>query len=164
MKIAKSRSFKSARRQQGAVLFVGLMLLILMALLGLAGMQSTTLQERMAGNYRNYHLAFQNAESVLRTRERTIRQVVSSNAATTSDNEQCAAEDAFDRQNWIATQTAGGSHTGDITTCTVGYAGISVGTIRKNDRLSPMFRVLGLDRDNATSPTSTAVIETVFIP
>lgn len=161
----KSRTaFVGARHQRGAVLFVGLMLLILMALLGLAGMQSTTLQERMAGNYRNYTLAFERTEAVLRARERLIRTTVASNAATSSDVERCSVEDAFDRPNWIASQTTPGTNSGDITTCTVGYAGISVGTIRKNDRLSPMFRVLGLDWDRAADPTSTAVIETIFIP
>ncbi len=155
----------SAKRQQGAVLFVGLMILILMALLGVAGMQATTMQEKMAGNYRNANLAFQRTEAVLRVRERLIRQTVSSNASTTSNIEQCSSEDAFDRLSWISSQTnVSAVHTGDITACTTGYAGISVGTTRKNERLSPMFRILGMDHDRDSDYTSAAVVETVFIP
>ncbi|MCM5640131.1 PilX N-terminal domain-containing pilus assembly protein, partial [Xanthomonas hortorum] len=39
--------------QSGAVLYVALIMLILLALLGIAGMQVTGLQERMAFNYRS---------------------------------------------------------------------------------------------------------------
>jgi type IV pilus assembly protein PilX len=62
-----SRSF--ARRQQGAVLVVSLLLLLVMTLLGLGASQSTRLQERMAGNQRDQEMALQGAEASLRAAE-----------------------------------------------------------------------------------------------
>jgi type IV pilus assembly protein PilX len=51
--------------QQGFVLVVALVLLLVLTLLGLAAAQSTSLEERMAGNARNHDLAFQAAEAGL---------------------------------------------------------------------------------------------------
>ena len=48
---ARRRSLHSPRSQRGAVLYVVLIMLVLMALLGIAGMQVTSMQERMAANY-----------------------------------------------------------------------------------------------------------------
>ena len=62
-------SFKPAynkpRTQQGVVLIVGLIMLLLMTLIGTTGMQMTSLEEKMAGNMRDRNLAFQAAESAL---------------------------------------------------------------------------------------------------
>ena len=54
------------KRQTGASLIVSLMLLVVLPLLGLSGMQSTIMQERMSSNVRDKGLAFQAAESALR--------------------------------------------------------------------------------------------------
>lgn len=59
-------------RQQGAALIVGLIFLVALTLLGLASMQSTILQERMAGGSRDRSLAFQAAEAALRDAKRDI--------------------------------------------------------------------------------------------
>ncbi len=56
-------------RQRGAVLIVSLIFLLLMTLIGVTAMQTTTLQERMAGNMRDQNLAFQAAEAALRQGE-----------------------------------------------------------------------------------------------
>lgn len=58
--------------QRGAVLVVSLLLLLVMTVLALGASQATRMQERMAGNARDYDLAFQSAESALRTGERLI--------------------------------------------------------------------------------------------
>lgn len=52
--------------QKGSALVVSLIMLLVMSMLGLTAMQSTTLQERMAGNMRDRNLAFQAAEAALR--------------------------------------------------------------------------------------------------
>lgn len=57
------------RRQGGAVLVVGLIILVILTLLGVQAMRSNVLQERMAGNMRERNLAFQAAESALRLGE-----------------------------------------------------------------------------------------------
>ena len=63
----------AGRNQQGAVLVVALMFLIILTLLGLAAMTSTTLEEKMAGNSRDYNIALQSAEAALRDAEADLR-------------------------------------------------------------------------------------------
>ncbi len=60
------------KKQSGAVLFVSLIMLILLTLLGVSGMQSTILEEKMSGNYRDQNVAFQAAEATLLQAENYI--------------------------------------------------------------------------------------------
>lgn len=55
--------------QRGAALIISLIFLLLMTLIGVTSMQTTTLQERMAGNARDRNLALQSAEAGLRQGE-----------------------------------------------------------------------------------------------
>lgn len=59
-------------RQQGAALIVGLIMLLLLTLIGVAGMRDTLLQEKMAGNMLDREVALQAAESALRAAEASI--------------------------------------------------------------------------------------------
>ena len=61
--------------QQGVVLIVGLIMLLLLTLIGTTGMQMTSLEEKMAGNMRDRNLAFQAAESALAAGEFYLRNV-----------------------------------------------------------------------------------------
>jgi type IV pilus assembly protein PilX len=54
------------RRQSGAILIVSLLLLLVLTVLGIVMMQTTRMQERMAGATRDLNLALQGAESGLR--------------------------------------------------------------------------------------------------
>ena len=54
------------RRQQGAILIVSLLMLLVLTLLALATMRAATFEERMAGNARDVNLSFQSAEAALR--------------------------------------------------------------------------------------------------
>jgi type IV pilus assembly protein PilX len=56
-------------RQRGSALIISLVFLLLLTILGMGAMQSSTLQERMAGNTRDYNVAFQAAEAGLRAGE-----------------------------------------------------------------------------------------------
>jgi Tfp pilus assembly protein PilX len=60
-----TRSRTLSRRQKGAVLIVGLVILLVVTMIGVGGQQSTVLQERMAGNMRQNNIAFQAAEAAL---------------------------------------------------------------------------------------------------
>lgn len=60
------------RPQQGAVLVIALIMLLAMTLIGVTGLSSTTMQERMAGNLREVNLAFQAAEAALREGENDL--------------------------------------------------------------------------------------------
>lgn len=59
----------SKKEQRGAVLIVSMLLLLIMTILGLSMSQTTTLQERMAGNARDASAAFEGAEAGLRAGE-----------------------------------------------------------------------------------------------
>jgi type IV pilus assembly protein PilX len=60
-------------RQAGATLVVALLMLLVLTVLGLASLQVTRMEERMAGNSRDVNLAFQGAEAGLRDAEEGIR-------------------------------------------------------------------------------------------
>ncbi|MGH8142384.1 MAG: pilus assembly PilX family protein [Steroidobacteraceae bacterium] len=55
----------SRRRQQGAVLFVALILLLILTLLGVGLARNETTEERLAQNDNNHQLALQTAEAAL---------------------------------------------------------------------------------------------------
>ncbi len=57
------------QRQQGSVLVIGLIFVVLLTLIGMQSINDTQLQERMAGNLRDRNAAFQAAEAALRTAE-----------------------------------------------------------------------------------------------
>ena len=56
-------------KQTGAVLFVGLMMLLVMSLIAVTSMQGSTLEVRMAGNTRDSLVALQTAEAALKAGE-----------------------------------------------------------------------------------------------
>jgi type IV pilus assembly protein PilX len=59
------RAQRASRRAGGAVLITGLVLLVAMTVIGVTAMQTTVLEERMAGNLRDRNVAFQAAEAGL---------------------------------------------------------------------------------------------------
>jgi type IV pilus assembly protein PilX len=59
-------------KQKGAVLVIGLLLLLILTIIGVTAMQMSRVQERMAGNTRDLNLAFQASEAALRNGENMI--------------------------------------------------------------------------------------------
>ena len=68
---------RQARRQQGAVFVISLVILLVVTLLAVGSMRTTLLEEKMAGNASDRNLAFQAAESAVREAEAFIEGVVS---------------------------------------------------------------------------------------
>ena len=68
-KMRRTPKLASRCRQKGAVLIFCLVFLAILTMLGVSGMESTILEERMSGNMRDYTLAFQAAESALKNAE-----------------------------------------------------------------------------------------------
>jgi len=62
--------------QKGMALFVALIMILLLTLLGLAAIQVTAMQEKMAGNYRTFNFAFNRAEDALRKVEFDVQQTI----------------------------------------------------------------------------------------
>jgi type IV pilus assembly protein PilX len=63
-------------RQKGSALIISLVFLVVLTVLSVAAMQGTTMQERMAVNYRESNEALQAAEAALRTAERYLELAV----------------------------------------------------------------------------------------
>lgn len=74
-------------KQSGSVLILSLVVLLVLTLLGLSGMNTTIMQERMAGNVQEMNSAFQAAEAGLRDGEADVANNV---VETTVFNEDCS--------------------------------------------------------------------------
>lgn len=81
MKISGFKHSSPLAKQAGSVLIISLMFLLLLTILGLASMQNTALQERMAGNFAERNSAFQLAELAIRTAERLHADAISSGSS-----------------------------------------------------------------------------------
>ena len=63
---------RTSTQQRGAVLIVGLIILTILTILGMTSIQTTTLEERMAGNTLSSNSALQATEAALRQGEATV--------------------------------------------------------------------------------------------
>jgi len=70
---APAMASRTPAGQRGTVLVVALVFLVIMTLLGVGSMQSSVLEERMAGNMRDDRVSFEAAESALRMGEEQLR-------------------------------------------------------------------------------------------
>jgi len=61
------------QHQQGSVLVISLILLMVLTLLGISSIRNATMQERMSGAMRDQSIAFQAAEAALREGEAYLR-------------------------------------------------------------------------------------------
>jgi type IV pilus assembly protein PilX len=103
--------------QSGAVLIISLIMLLLLTLIGTSSMQSTSLEEKMAGNMRDKSLAFQAAESALKAAESSLPPAVSPtdsgtggiySSTSTIPTAAAILTDAFWTTNPVATSTVTG--------------------------------------------------------
>jgi type IV pilus assembly protein PilX len=78
----QSRLFNIAtiQEQQGAVLVISLVILLILTLIGITSLRSTTLEQRIAGNIRDISIALQSSESGLRDAEMFLESLTSTSA------------------------------------------------------------------------------------
>jgi type IV pilus assembly protein PilX len=87
---------RTRARQRGMALIVSLILLLVLTLLGLAAMQNTSLEERMAGNLWAENRAFQAAESSLRVGENWLGAgTLNTQPATTTAKPVCGLQQVW---------------------------------------------------------------------
>lgn len=72
----------TARKQRGASLFVALVMMLAITMIGLAGANLSTSEERMARNARDSDIALQAAEAALRDAEADVSQTRALSGAT----------------------------------------------------------------------------------
>lgn len=88
---------KVVKKQAGAVLVIGLVFLLIMTVVGVTAIQSSTMQERMAGNASDRNEVFQNAETVLQYGE---NQVIAQDCAYLDSNTH-NPPDPNEPENWV---------------------------------------------------------------
>jgi type IV pilus assembly protein PilX len=66
-------AMRNKQKQEGIVLFMSLVMLLLLTVLGVSSIQTTSLQQRMARNANDGNLAFQAAELALRDGENLLQ-------------------------------------------------------------------------------------------
>jgi len=108
------------RTQKGAALVISLIMLLLLTILGITAMQTTTMQERMAGNARERSNAFQIAEAGLTAGESYLNQVTIGPFSTSANADGLYQAKSVllttDNEWWnIATTWTAGSDTGTLT-------------------------------------------------
>lgn len=171
MNMPKPRSKPAPRlpqAQRGAVLYVALIMLILMALLGIAGMQVAGMQEKMASNYRAANRAFQNSEGVVRAAERSIEQIanregVDGSSLVQSDNISRTCDDGYDPMDWAINRRGDADpavNVRQIDSCVVGESSLAMG--EPQDETAPIYQITGFATDDADVNSSSVVIDTVF--
>ena len=103
--------------QTGAVLVVALIMLLALTLIGVSGLSSTTMEERMAGNMRDINTAFQAAEAALREGENLLTGAVPPTFDNTNGLYTPAPPYTPERwlsASWAASSTTSRAYTGSI--------------------------------------------------
>jgi type IV pilus assembly protein PilX len=62
----RQRLISHSKKQKGAALIIGLVMMLLLTIIGLSAMQGTAMQEKMSGNMRDANLALQAGEAGMR--------------------------------------------------------------------------------------------------
>lgn len=70
---------KSQKKQSGTVLIIGVVMLLVLSVLVVAGSKTTMLQQKMTNNFRDKEFAFQAAETAIRTGERYLNDATRAN-------------------------------------------------------------------------------------
>lgn len=173
--------FNSRATQRGAVLYVALIMLVLLALIGIVAMQVAGMQERMAASYRAVNLALQFTEERVRATECGLEVM---NGVAGADGTGCITvdpgiietrcDDNFDAGYWSkwldidAPRTlASGPATSirQIEECLIGEAEIAMGmTQEQGGGLQPVYQITTFQTDTrgGSNPSSAVAIDTVF--
>lgn len=147
------------QQQSGAVLYVALILLILMALIGIIALQVASLQERMSANYMATNMAFQQAESQARSRENTLKAQVEAGQTPDTNLSPTDCTSTPDLAGWSQTTA---QHVRRLDLC-FSWGALDV-PADEAERTDQIYQVTAYSRDRALLPTSEATVDTVFIP
>jgi|TARA_B100002003_G_C14155367_1_gene556168 type IV pilus assembly protein PilX len=90
------RNQLAGARQQGTVIVFCLVFLAVLTIMGVSGMESTILEERMSGNMRDISMAFQAAESALKEAESWLDTQTTLPTTSTDGSTTVWSEDAMD--------------------------------------------------------------------
>jgi type IV pilus assembly protein PilX len=165
------RPIPAARQQRGAVLYVALIMLLLLALIGVAGMQVAGMQEKMSSNYRAASRSFQNTEGAVRNAEDAVEAIT--NRKTPRDNSLVNAasvtqdcEDGFDPVAWGRDLAKKNEAAPKVRVRQIDQCGGPGGNAFDNglplDKATATFQITAYAADDKDNPTSRSVIDTIF--
>jgi type IV pilus assembly protein PilX len=152
----------SRRHEQGAVLFISLIMLLLLTLIGITAMQLTLLQERMAGGFRVQHQAFQQTEGTLKTQRQNLNAAANSSGPLYySPDATLTGSNALPWATWLTTEPT----VPDANGIAQVNAHIAVGSPPAvlGTRTLKYFVVSALNQDPGGSGDAKAAVQAVFI-
>jgi len=159
------------RHQRGAVLYVALIFLILLALLGITGMQVASLQERMASNYRSTNQAFQRAEGLIRTVELQVNQAdrFIPRPGERDEERLCGDSASVRGSAWASARAADTEPDTAIVAMRMNRCGTATGSLTmgvrpENENGPTIWQISAFATDLPVDPTSDAGVETVSVP
>lgn len=168
MSAIRPPAFPSRARQRGAVLYVALMMLILLALIGVIGAQVSSMQERMSANYLASNMAFQNAEMEARSQEKCIEGAVNRVASCATNVDQyCDSPTEPDAVSWASQRKMSEdklARVRSIGKCIAGGMGLGMGKKPESEEANPVFQVTAYSADHGVDPSSSAAVDTIFRP
>ncbi len=151
------------RNQRGAALYVALIMLLLLALIGVIGMQVASMQERMSSDYRITNLAFQRAEGMARVTEQAVADALYRGSGVYAADI-VACNQAYVPDAWADGVTAAQSDiTRRLDTCFPGGSSLKVGQ-DLTEQTGNVYQITTYSQDRDVGGTSEAVIDTVYIP
>lgn len=158
------------RPQRGAVLYVAMIMLILLALLGIVGMQVAGMQERMSASYRAVNRSFQNAESVVREAECAIealenRTAVGGCTIVTAATIHRVCEEGFDPGDWGGLQSLAAApavSVRQIDRCVQAQGALDMGVAPESEQAFPIYRITAYAADDALNASASSIIDTIF--
>jgi type IV pilus assembly protein PilX len=175
MNLRRNSGYTSLSSQQGAALYVALIMLILLAMIGIVGMQVAGLQERMSAGYRTVNLAFQNAEGLARVTEcglerlNEVPDVVAGDCAMVNRADVATrCDDGYDAGVWVDAQAladAPAVNIRQIEGCIIGQSEIGMGlTQEQGGSLQPIYQITSYqtDTDGGANPNTAAAVDTIF--
>ncbi|WAH59645.1 PilX N-terminal domain-containing pilus assembly protein [Pseudomonas sp.] len=157
----------SQRSQQGMVLLVALVMLLLITMIGVSSMHNATLQEKMASSVQTRNTTFQAAEAALRAGENAVATTGYTLAKCTTTTT-CAPPPATD---YNQVTTAGVYGTAGITWVAVGTTGFygvqMIGTTsdpaNSSSTSASLYRITAIGFTAATPLTNPrSVLESVY--
>lgn len=167
----KLRGLAQPGRQRGAALYVALIMLVLLAMIGVVGMQVAGLQERMAASYRAVNVAFQNTEALLRGTECTIQDIEDGTSTAgcdtiTEPEIQRRCDEGFDVGRWVEEKSLASApavSVRQIDECIVGESSIAMG-VGPQGNLKPtkIYQITTYNVDSTTDSSSNAAIDAVY--
>ncbi|MFK7886835.1 MAG: PilX N-terminal domain-containing pilus assembly protein [Gammaproteobacteria bacterium] len=94
-----NRKNLNPRRQQGAALVIGLVLLLILTVLGVSGLGTATTEVRLADNNKQREYTFQAAESAVRESVQRGGLIVLTSGSLENDEVRTARDYAYDHNN-----------------------------------------------------------------